>query len=234
MHGQLVESARVRACVALSGAPVPDTALEPLTAYLQMLCHWNTAMNLVGFRTWQDILTRLVLDSFHLAVFLDDLVLPASPVSWDLGAGAGLPGIPLRMVWTRGVYHMVEAREKRALFLSSVLARLHLPTTYVYRGTAEDFFSKQKRQADIIVSRAFKPWQQLLPFVADHMSAAGTLVVLAREPAPPDVPEPWRVAKHGSYAAADAQRHFWALTRNDMTGPSLRAAKRLERCCRCP
>ena len=43
--------------------------------------------------------------------------LPESPETWDLGAGAGIPGIPLRLVWDSGTFTLVEVREKRVLFL---------------------------------------------------------------------------------------------------------------------
>ena len=72
----------------------------PLAAYLDMLVRWNRRTNLVGARTWQEA-ALLALDSLPLARLLDRLPLPAAPCVWDLGAGAGLPGIPLRCVWKR-------------------------------------------------------------------------------------------------------------------------------------
>ena len=101
---QTVDRKELARLAAATGADVPPAALEPLAVYLEMLCRWNAAMNLVGARSWQDILARLVADSFHLASFLEELPLPEEPLSWDLGSGAGLPGIPLRMAWTRGGY----------------------------------------------------------------------------------------------------------------------------------
>ena len=162
MQRKSVDRKELARLVAATGAEVPQAALEPLAEYLEMLCQWNKAMNLVGPHTWQDILGRLAVDSFHLAAFLDKLDLPEAPLCWDLGAGAGLPGIPLRMVWTRGAYYMVEVREKRALFISSVLSRLQLPSTHIFRGPVEHFFQGQYYKADCILSRAFMPWRQLL------------------------------------------------------------------------
>ena len=157
MQRQSVDRKELARLAAASGAEVPQSALEPLAEYLEMLCQWNKAMNLVGPHTWQDMLTRLAVDSFHLAGFLDKLNLPEAPLCWDLGAGAGLPGIPLRMAWTRGAYYMIEVREKRALFISSVLSRLQLPSTHIFRGPVEHFFQGQYYKADCILSRAFMP-----------------------------------------------------------------------------
>ena len=133
-HDDISLSALAR-CAREAGVTVPEAALPGLAEYLQLLCRWNKAMNLVGAHHWRDAMQRLVADSFHLATFLDGLPLPEDPLCWDLGSGAGLPAIPLRMAWQRGTCWLVEAREKRALFLSTVLARVPLPGTHVFRGT---------------------------------------------------------------------------------------------------
>lgn len=92
--------------------------------------------------------------------------------TWDLGAGAGLPGIPLRMFWQLGHYYMIEVREKRSFFLNTALTTLGLQNTYVFRGKAEDFMTtkvKQNIYADLILSRAFMPFAKMLPFVAPYL-----------------------------------------------------------------
>ena len=134
------------------------------------LMRWNKRMNLVGARTWREAARDLLADSLELAVFLRTLqkegLMPAAPVVWDLGAGAGLPGIPLRLFWPAGDYHLVEARQKRSIFLADMCARLELPRTFVHGERAETFFAAHEGQGQVVVSRAFMPWKALLPFVA--------------------------------------------------------------------
>jgi 16S rRNA (guanine527-N7)-methyltransferase len=200
------------ACRALR-CPVPEDALAPLDAYLSLLMRWNRVMNLVGAKNWREAL-RLAADSFFLARFLERLALPARPLTWDLGAGAGLPGIPLRMVWQAGEYHMVEIREKRAAFLHAALALLTLPRTSVVHERADFFFARmlaQQRPADCILSRAFMPWEKLLPFVADGLAPDGCICIAAMRPPPETLPEPWRPVAEYAYEIDGAQRFFWAL-----------------------
>ena len=193
--------------------PVPEVAFAPLGAYLSLLMRWNRVMNLVGAKSWREAL-RFAADSFFLASFLERLPLPAQSLTWDLGAGAGLPGIPLRMVWQAGEYHMVESREKRAIFLNTVLAQLMLPRTVAVCERAEHFFTRmlaQERPADCILSRAFMPWQKLLPFVADSL-APGGLVCIAATCVPPEaLPGFWVRTAEYAYELDGAQRFFWAL-----------------------
>jgi 16S rRNA (guanine527-N7)-methyltransferase len=203
------------ACRALR-CPVPEDALVPLGAYLSLLMRWNRVMNLVGAKNRPEAL-RLVADSFFLARFLEGLPLPAQPLTWDLGAGAGLPGIPLRMVWQAGEYHLVEAREKRAIFLNTVLARLALPRTFAVCERAENFFARmiaQQGPADCILSRAFMPWDKLLPFVADSLAPGGFVCIAARRPPPEALPGPWMLAAEYAYEIEETQRFFWALCPN--------------------
>ena len=203
------------ACRALR-CPVPEDTLIPLGEYLALLTRWNRVMNLVGAKTWREAL-RLAADSFFLARFLAGLPLPAQPLTWDLGAGAGLPGIPLRMVWQAGEYHMVEIRAKRAIFLNTALAQLALPRTLAVCERAEQFFARmlaQGRQADCILSRAFMPWERLLPFVADSLAPDGCVCITAKRPPPKALPGHWALAAEYAYELDGIQRFFWAL-RND-------------------
>lgn len=192
------------------------TALpERLDRYLHMLLAWNRAMNLTGGRNRADILARLIPDSFQLAAFLESAPLaqtggPDGPRVWDLGAGGGLPGIPLRMVWDKGDYTLVEAREKRALFLANALAALDLPRTTVFRGTAEALFARSPHGADIILSRAFMPWEKLLPFCEPGLAPGGVVIVFASE-ACRELPAPWRLLAEMAYAVGESRRWFWAL-----------------------
>lgn len=114
-------------------------------------------MNLVGTRTAEETFATLVVDSLHLADFLVqdwamETPLSGEPDCWDLGSGAGLPGLPLRMLWQQGTYWMVEAREKRALFLSTVLARFPLPETRVFRGRPKPSWPDRRPERPILSS----------------------------------------------------------------------------------
>ena len=95
-----------------AGFELTEETLPPLAGYLGLLIQWNRVMNLVGTRTAEDTFFTLVVDSLHLGRFLrEDVEYSAAPCCWDLGSGAGLPGLPLRMIWQEGDYWMVEARE---------------------------------------------------------------------------------------------------------------------------
>jgi 16S rRNA (guanine527-N7)-methyltransferase len=196
-------------------------ALEPaqaerLARYLTLLLKWSRAMNLVGKTGWPEVFRDLAADSLHLAEFLKELPQPAEPLTLDLGAGAGLPGIPLRCVWAAGDYVMVELREKRAIFLRQAVAETGLKRVHVVHGRAEEAGAELARlglaeRADLVLSRAFMPWPKLLPLAAGLLGPQGRLVVLANEPPPPDAGAGFRVEAAREYQSGSRRRWFWAL-----------------------
>lgn len=168
-------------------------------------------MNLVGPRHWRRMLAELVADSWHLAEFLKTLPLPEEPRCMDLGAGAGLPGIPLRMLWTPGSYTLVELRQKRVLFMRHVLALTPLQGVDIHEGRAEDALARQA-PLDVVLSRAFMPWPKLLVLVRPYLNAGGHLVIMANETPPSNLPRPWNLAGSRFYQIEGKKRHFWALS----------------------
>ena len=192
---------KVRELCLKAGFSPDERQSADLAGYLSLLMKWNRVMNLAGASTWREALEHLVFDSFYLADLVRSLA-PDEPEAWDLGAGAGLPGIPLRMLWQKGSYWLVESREKRALFLSTVLARHPLPGTRVFQGRAEEFMGG--RQADIILSRAFMPQETLLPFIHDYLKPGGRAVLMRNAPAA--FSHPWKDAGMVSYAIGGEKR----------------------------
>jgi 16S rRNA (guanine527-N7)-methyltransferase len=204
------------------GRPVDDRQAGLLAVYLDQLIKWNKKMNLVGKSDWRTVFDTLVVDSLFLADFLANLKLPGKPLCLDFGAGAGLPGIPLRALWPDGDYWLVEVREKRALFMKSALGRLKLPATNVFHGKAEDALARlagagHYATADLILSRAFMPWPKLLDFIhpmlRNDATRTGTAVILSNDPPPAeaDIPEGWQLGDVAGYPAAGDERYFWSL-----------------------
>lgn len=213
VHASQPTADQVGALTSELGFSLPPAALEALAHYLRYVVRWNTSMNLIGASSWQSALRTLVVDSLHLAPFIEGLSLPAQPLSWDLGAGAGLPGIPLRALWQQGEYVMVEAREKRALFLATVLGGHPLPGTRVERLRAEVFFARQTRRADCLISRAFMPWPKLLPFVEPFLTAEAHILVLSNEDVAPEPASGWQACASINYKVEGKLRRITALKR---------------------
>lgn len=212
-----VSGVEVQAFASRSGFELTEETARQLAGYLELLMQWNRVMNLVGTRSWQETFSTLVVDSLHLGAFLEKEGFAAS-TAWDLGSGAGLPGIPLRIIWREGAFWMVEAREKRALFLSTVLARIPLPETHVFRGRVESFMAgPPPRKADLIMSRAFMPWPEVLTLVQHNLNPQGVVILLARELVLKELEREaqarnWTLKAASEYRVGQTRRMFCALS----------------------
>lgn len=181
-----------------------------LGRYVALLLKWNRTLNLSGAKAPLPLLRDLIQDSFFLASLMQRLELPADARIWDLGAGAGLPGIPLRIFFRRGHYTWVERNQKRAIFLQTALAQLPDVPMGGYVGDVETFLQDQPEGAHVILSRAFRPWPQLLPLCLPSLSAEGRLILMTNDPPPAALPAPWKLTDAVSYTLlADKQRWLW-------------------------
>lgn len=175
----LPDATSVAAESARLGRTLTDDQARLLAVYLNLLVKWNSRMNLVGPSTWTEILETLIQDSWHLADLLQGID-PQPAKTLDLGAGAGLPGIPLRVFWNAGEYLLVEPRQKRAIFMEQAVANMGLPRTRVSCRRMEAL-PREWLGADLVVSRAFMPWRKLLVAVRGLLGPGGRVLVMDNE-----------------------------------------------------
>lgn len=209
--GNLDPMAVADAARKLGRALAPEQA-SGLARYLELLETWNRRTNLVGPRRWPEMLSELVADSWRLADLLAGLDLPPSPVTIDFGAGAGIPGVPLRLFWGEGRYVLVEPRAKRAAFLRQCAAMLKLGGTEVFEGRAEAL----SLEADVCLSRAFQPWREFLVtagrFLGRSGRGPGKVVVFAGAPEPDaPLPEGFRLTVSKAYPRPSGEGYFWVF-----------------------
>ncbi|GAU07702.1 16S rRNA (guanine(527)-N(7))-methyltransferase RsmG [Desulfoplanes formicivorans] len=183
-----------------------------VTTYLQLLEKWNRKMNLVGPRDWQTMLTTLVIDSWNLGDFLGDLDLGDDDRILDLGAGAGLPGIPLRIFWGKGDYVLVEPRHKRAMFMQTAIRTMALARTRVASCRVENL-PPNDLPARLVLSRAFCPWRRFLDIAGPLLQEDGVCLVMANTPEPTQIPTGWELKRATSYPVGTDQRSFWMFAR---------------------
>jgi 16S rRNA (guanine527-N7)-methyltransferase len=198
-----------------AGKSVTPQQAEQLALYVSCLLRWNRRMNLVSAADWETVLTKLVLDSFFLAELLDNLVPTPAPRILDIGAGAGLPGIPYRILCQTGEYLMLEPRGKRHSFLRFVLSRIPLPGTTAVQSRLEDL-SPETCRADVLLGRGTAPWQDFLRLVEPYSGPDGIAVVFSGCPFPSgeNPPENWRLLRETPYRTSPdlPQRYFWSFS----------------------
>jgi len=165
------------------GRPLTKRERELFCKYLELLIKWKKSQRLIGSAAPHWIVENLFLDSL---LFLK--VFPSPPSTLlDLGAGAGLPGIPLKIVLGEVELVLVESRQKRVSFLSSAVRELALENVRVVSGRVEDVMDELEGRFDAVVMRCAGDPGQLLPIAARLLRRGGT-VAASGPPKPRPLP----------------------------------------------
>jgi 16S rRNA (guanine527-N7)-methyltransferase len=119
--------------IAALEAPVDPGFVTRGRIFLDELDRWNRVFRLTGYPTEAARVRHLLLDSL---LFLAALPRAASPLL-DIGSGAGVPGLVLKLARPDWAVHLVEANRRRANFLRQVVRRLQIEDVVVHEGRAE-------------------------------------------------------------------------------------------------
>jgi 16S rRNA (guanine527-N7)-methyltransferase len=134
-------------------------------------------------------------------LFIDSLLflalLPPRPLALvDIGAGAGIPGLPLRLADPAITVTLVEARRKRVSFLLAAQRELHLDNVTVKEARAELLLEQEPVLAgafDVVVARSVGPAEALLSLARKYLKAGGLFV--AAGPPNPLPQEPFEIIR---------------------------------------
>ncbi len=154
------------------GVELKEIQLKRLFAYLDELCLWNRRTNLTGLRSRKRMVIELLADSLVPAPFL-----PFRARMLDVGSGAGLPGVPLKIVRPDLQVDLLEPLLKRHNFLRQAIRILGIGGIQALRGRVEDTTGiLQPRGYDVVTARAVSDLRSTVVICATHVTAGGILV----------------------------------------------------------
>jgi 16S rRNA (guanine527-N7)-methyltransferase len=138
---------------------------DRLLAYLRLLEKWNRTYNLSAVREPEKMVTQHLLDSLSVLPHLHGTRLI------DVGAGAGLPGIPLALARNDLQVALLDANQKKAAFMTQTLAELRLDNAAVVNRRIEDY--RPGQPFDTVITRAFSDLQSFFGSTC-HLGSRGT------------------------------------------------------------
>jgi len=134
------------------GLALAPEQIEQFAIYLDELRAWNKRINLTAITDPDEIVARHFLDSLRCALSWGEA--PASLI--DIGAGAGFPGLPLKILRPTLQLTLVESIAKKAAFLRHIVNVLDLSNATVLVDRAEVIGQDpaQRERYDVVVARA--------------------------------------------------------------------------------
>ena len=118
-----------------------------LFSHFKLLNRWNARMDLTSVDTPDEMVTRHYCESLFLA---ERMPADEELSVVDFGSGAGFPGLPVAVLRPKWRVTLLEANQRRAVFLKEAARELSNVTVVAQRG--EEFHSKH----DWVVARAVK------------------------------------------------------------------------------
>jgi 16S rRNA (guanine527-N7)-methyltransferase len=150
--------------------------LDEIAAYAHFLTTAGIERGLIGPREGERIWERHIFNCLPVTQLL-----PQGASLFDIGSGAGLPGIVIALARPDLSVTLIEPLERRVAFLTEAVEGLNLPINNieVIRGRAQDV----KKSADFVTARAVAPLEKLKKMSWHMVKTGGSLLAMKGESA---------------------------------------------------
>lgn len=155
--------------------PLDERAIERFSIYLRELLTWNQKHNLTAIRDPAEVITRHFLDSLTCTAAFDFTT--PRPVM-DVGAGAGFPGLPLKIAFPTLSLTLLDSSVKKIEFLQHLCPLLGFMDVNFVHARAEEFghVGSYRHKFAAVVSRAVAPLPTLLELCMPFVTIGGVFI----------------------------------------------------------
>lgn len=152
--------------------------LEQFDTYYHELIDWNQRVNLTRITDYQEVQVKHFLDSLTVMLTLKQPLSASGLTCIDVGTGAGLPGIPLKIILPELQLTLLEATAKKADFLRHLTDKLALGNIEIVVGRAEEVAheSQYRERFALVLSRAVAPLPTLVELTLPFCAIGGSFV----------------------------------------------------------
>jgi len=164
------------------GLPLGAEHVPAFERYYQELVLWNQRFNLTAITDYEQVQTRHFADSLTCLLATSALLEAArqgAPCSLaDVGAGAGFPGLPTKIVWPQADFTLMESVGKKCAFLEHMVRELGLGGVAIINRRAEEVGQDQQHREhyDVVLARAVADLAVLVEYCLPLVRRQGLLV----------------------------------------------------------
>lgn len=176
MKHPIADTQLLRAAAGRLGLDLADAQVERLAGLERMLVERAVPGGMVAASDRGRIRERHILDCLRAAGEVG-----TARTAYDLGSGAGLPGLVVAIAVPQLRVGLVESRRRRIAFLELAVAELEVPNAVVLASRVEDL----QDPVELCWARAFAPLERAWALAARVLVPGGRLVYFAGEGAAP-------------------------------------------------
>ena len=141
--------------------------------YTEELLKWNSKVNLTAITKPREIAIKHFVDSLALVPYLS-----AGDRLLDIGSGAGLPVIPLKIMVPDVAMVSVDAVAKKIQFQRHVIRTLSLTGIEAVHSRIEELHRSHHQQFSVITSRAFTRLDRFVELAVPLLAEGGVLIAM--------------------------------------------------------
>jgi len=150
--------------------PLDEKQQTKLISYVELLNKWNKTYNLTAVRKPEHMVTRHLLDSLSICPYL------RGKNVLDVGTGAGLPGIPLAVVFPERQFTLLDSNNKKTRFVVQAVSELELPNVDVVQSRVEEY--ETNVLFDTITTRAYAAISDMVQQTSHLMANDGVFLAM--------------------------------------------------------
>nr|WP_263314449.1 16S rRNA (guanine(527)-N(7))-methyltransferase RsmG [Mammaliicoccus sp. Marseille-Q6498] len=159
-----------------SGIELTDHQVKQFETYFEMLVEWNEKINLTAVTEKEEVYLKHFFDSITPSFYID---FNNIKTICDVGAGAGFPSIPLKIIYPHIQVTIVDSLNKRIKFLNELANALEIDQVNFVHDRAETFGKKEYRESfDIVTARAVARLSVLSELCIPLVKTGGQFVAL--------------------------------------------------------
>lgn len=155
------------------GVCLSPQVIASYLVYIEELRKWNARINLTALTEDLEIGAKHFLDSLTVVPYLH-----GAKHVLDIGAGAGFPGLPLKIQSPAIELLLLEASQKKVFFLRTIVRVLQLEGVEVVHGRAEarEITKRYAERFDLVLSRALADLPTSLNLALPYSKKGGRIV----------------------------------------------------------
>lgn len=143
------------------GIDLSEIQKNQFQKYYELLVEWNNKMNLTAITEKEEVYLKHFYDSATLVKVID---FNNVENLCDIGTGAGFPGIVIKILFPHLKITLVDALNKRLIFLNEVIQTIELHNIETVHARAEEYAINHREEFDAVTSRAVAPLTTLLEY----------------------------------------------------------------------
>lgn len=150
--------------------PIDEKQQSSLIKYVELLNKWNKTYNLTAVRKPEQMITRHLLDSLSICPYVRGKHI------LDVGTGAGLPGIPLSIVYPERQFTLLDSNNKKTRFVTQAVSELELLNVDVVQSRVENFQTSEL--FDTIITRAYSAIGDMVRQTSHLLASDGVFLAM--------------------------------------------------------